>query len=160
MNALIDMLAARTGRERTLLAALVVLGLPALIYVAVLEPAWSARADALRARDEALALNAWVAARAAEAPAPVAGAVQGTQSPIGSTGIEEALIAANLRGDVSDLGLRDDGVIELRFDSVTFTRLADWLSDQSPQWGYGLSTFRIVATDAPGKVSATLVLTP
>ncbi|WP_299693812.1 type II secretion system protein GspM [uncultured Tateyamaria sp.] len=160
MNALVDMLAARTGRERMLLAALVVLGLPALIYVAVLEPAWSARADALRARDEALALNAWVAARAAEAPALTPQVVRTAPAPIGSTGIEETLIAAQLRGDVSDLGLRENGVIELRFDSVTFTRLANWLSEEAPHWGYALGTFRILATDAPGKVSATLVLTP
>jgi general secretion pathway protein M len=81
-------------------------------------------------------------------------------TPIGSSGIEQSLIDAGLRADVADLGVRDSGVIELRFDLVTFTTLANWLSASKPNWGYTISTFRIEATDVSGKVSASLTLTP
>ncbi|MEL6886680.1 MAG: type II secretion system protein GspM [Pseudomonadota bacterium] len=154
---LIDMLAARTGRERMLLAVLVLVALPVLIGGAVLWPLHTGRLQAEQARNDALALHQWVVARAAEAPAVAA---TDAPAPIGSTGVEQTLIAAGLRQDVTDLGVRDGGEIELRFDAVTFVTLANWISAQAPVWGYDLSRFRIAAHETPGKVSATLVLSP
>ena len=80
--------------------------------------------------------------------------------PIGSSAIEESLIAANLRPFVSELGVGDGGVIELRFDLVKFTALADWISANDRTWGYDITSFRFEATDTSGKVSASLALTP
>ncbi|WP_415918926.1 type II secretion system protein GspM [Tateyamaria sp. SN6-1] len=159
MNRFIDLLAARTARERLLLALLVFVGLPALTFVAVIEPVASARAAAAAARDDAVALNAWVVARAQEVPARTSTPAQDV-APIGSTGIETSLRAAGLRPAVTDLTENNAGVISLRFDSVTFTTLAAWVSGQSGGWGYRLSQFRISATDAPGKVAAALTLEP
>ncbi|MEL7091487.1 MAG: type II secretion system protein GspM [Pseudomonadota bacterium] len=159
MTGLIDLLAARSTRERVLLAVMLLVALPAAVYVTVLEPVASARQEALIARDEALALNGWVAERAAEVPAqsPV---TPPRAAPVGATGIEAALRTAGLRPAVTTLTEDNDGQISIRFDSVTFTQLATWLSGQSERWGYALSAFRIEATDAPGKVSASLTLQP
>ena len=55
MNAILDLLAARSARERVLLALMVIVGLPVLIWIAVLEPAATSRANAKQARDDAKA---------------------------------------------------------------------------------------------------------
>lgn len=157
---LIDFLLQRSGRERMLLAVLLAVGLPLLVIFAVLLPLKDRRDAALAANAEAVALNIWVQDRAVEfdqfAAAPDAAAAE----PIGSSAIEESLIAASLRPFVSELGVADGGVIELRFDLVKFTALADWISANSRSWGYDISSFRFEASEESGKVSARLALTP
>lgn len=158
---LIDFLLQRSGRERILLAALFAIGLPLAVVFAVLLPLKDRKDAALAANAEAVALNIWVQDRAAEltqfAESPQAAAAA---EPIGSSAIEESLIAASLRPFVSELGVADGGVIELRFDLVKFTALADWISANSRTWGYDISSFRFEATQESGKVSARLALTP
>lgn len=159
-GALVEFLAARPPRERWLIGALVLVVLPLAVVVGVLLPLRDAHDDALRAEIDARALQTWVVQRVGEklelARAPDAQPVKA----IGSSGIEQSLIDAGLRADVSELGVRDNGVIELRFDLVTFTTLANWLSASKPAWGYSVSSFRIEATDTSGKVSVSLALTP
>lgn len=157
---LIDFLLRRSARERVLLGGLVLIALPLLLVFVVLLPLQDAQANARAANRQATALNVWVQERVTElgtfADAPQAAA----QAPIGSSAIEESLITARLRPFVSELGVRDGGTIELRFDLVTFTDLANWISANNRAWGYDISSFRFEATEVSGKVSATLALTP
>lgn len=156
----IDFLLQCSARERVLLGLLFGIGLPLLVVFAVFLPLNDKKNAAITASQEAVALNIWVQDRVSElgrfAQAPDAVATD----PIGSSAIEESLIAANLRPAVSELGVGDGGVIELRFDLVKFTALADWISANDRTWGYDISSFRFEATDTSGKVSATLALTP
>ena len=159
-GALIEFLSARPPRERWLIGLLVLVVLPIAIVVGLLLPLRDAHDDALRAQADARALQTWVVQRVGEklelARAPDTQPV----TAIGSSGIEQSLIDAGLRSDVAELGARDSGVIELRFDLVTFTTLANWLSASKPTWGYSVTSFRIEATETSGKVSASLALTP
>ncbi|MEP3056368.1 type II secretion system protein GspM [Ascidiaceihabitans sp.] len=158
---MIEFLLKRTHSERRLLAVLGLVVVPLAIAFGVLLPLHDAKKAAKEAEARTAALHIWVATRAVDAAA--LGPVTDTttpKAPIGSSGIEERLIDAGLRPFISDLGVRDEGVIELRFDTVTFTQLANWLSDNETDWGYDLTSFRFEALDAPGKVSASLVLTP
>ncbi|MCA8930418.1 MAG: type II secretion system protein M, partial [Alphaproteobacteria bacterium] len=59
---LIDWLAARTGRERVLMALLAGVLLPAALVLGVLLPMAERRAAAEQALEEARLVNAWVAA--------------------------------------------------------------------------------------------------
>lgn len=157
---MIDFLLQRSGRERLLLAVLFAVGLPLLVIFAVLLPLKDGRENALAANAEAVALNIWVQDRAAELGQIVEGPEETAAAPIGSSAIEESLIAAGLRPFVSELAVADRGVIELRFDQVKFTALADWMSANSRSWGYDISSFRFEALEESGKVSARLALTP
>tara|TARA_R110002124_G_scaffold69241_1_gene186539 strand:+ start:885 stop:1376 length:492 start_codon:yes stop_codon:yes gene_type:complete len=156
----VDFLLQRSARERLLLATLFILGLPLLVIFAVLIPLRDSQTAAVAANREAVALNIWVQDRVTE----LGGFTQAPEAvqtdPIGSSAIEESLIAANLRPFVSELGVGDGGVIELRFDLVKFTALADWISANDRTWGYDITSFRFEATDTSGKVSASLALTP
>ena len=157
---MIEFLLNRSPSERRLLGVLFLLVLPLALVVGVLLPLRDAQDGARTVETQTQALHIWVAQRVVEMNglAPVNDVPDA--APIGSSGIEERLIAAGLRPFISDLGVRDEGVIELRFDVVTFTQLANWLSDNANDWGYALSSFRFETLDAPGKVSASLILTP
>ena len=157
---LLDWLAARSGRERGLIAICLLVALPICLVFTVLLPLSESRAAALDARDDARALEVWVQRRAEGASGLDAVQLDARPEPIGSTGLEAALVDAGLWQDVSDLGVQEGGVIELTFDTVVFTRLADWVSRQSPQWGYDIGSFRIEALDEPGRVSGRFVLRP
>ncbi len=157
---LIDFLLQRSGRERMLLALLFAVGLPLLVIFAVLLPLKDRKDAALAENAEAVALNIWVRDRAAELDQIAQGPEQAATAPIGSSAIEESLIAAGLRPFVSELAVADQGVVELRFDQVKFTALADWMSANSRSWGYDISSFRFETTEESGKVSAGLALTP
>lgn len=161
-NRLIEFLLTRPTRERFLMGLLALVILPLAIVFGVLMPLQDQKRATEQAHGEARALNAWVIARAREARRlPQGGQGQGpSTTPIGSSGIEQSLIAANLRPSVSSIGVRDGGVIELQFDVVTFTQLSNWMSANELVWGYELSAFRFETTNDPGKVSANLTLTP
>lgn len=157
---LLDWLAARSGRERVLIALCLFVALPICLVFTVLLPLSESHAAALDARDEARGLEAWVQNRAELASNVAIAETVIRPDPIGSTGLEAALVDAGLWSDVSDLGVQEGGVIELTFDTVVFTRLADWVSRQAPDWGYDIGSFRIEAQDDPGRVSARFVLRP
>ena len=56
--------------------------------------------------------------------------------------------------------MQADGNVELRFDSVDFVRLANWLSATHPAWGYRIVSFRFEAGEVSGRVAARLILSP
>lgn len=159
-TAFVDFLSSRPPRERWLIGFLVLVMMPLAVVFAMLLPLRDAHDTAKQSQTEAIALQNWVMQRVSEKQERAQAPDTQPSPPIGSSGIEQSLIDAGLRADVSQLGVRDSGVIELRFDLVTFTTLADWLSASKPAWGYTVSSFRIEASDTSGKVSAALVLSP
>ena len=159
-GALVEFLSSRPPRERWLIGVLVLLILPLAVVFGLLLPLREAHTDAQRAQKDAIALQQWVVQRVGEKQELGRAPDTTPSAPIGSSGIEQSLIEAGLRTAVADLSVRDSGVIELRFDLVTFTTLANWLSASKQTWGYTISSFRVEATDTSGKVSAALALTP
>ena len=161
---MIDLLLRLSPRERILLAMMGAVLLPGALWLGVGEPLLARHAAALEARREAEALGLWLVDRAAEqaqiaattpgAPAP------GGADPIGISGLEQSLVAAGLRPQVSELSAQSGGGVRLRFDAVQFTRLANWLSASDPGWGYDIAALRLERTDAPGAVAADLTLAP
>tara|TARA_R110002049_G_scaffold44333_3_gene129864 strand:- start:112509 stop:113000 length:492 start_codon:yes stop_codon:yes gene_type:complete len=160
IDRLVDTLVKRTARERRMLGLTVLVGVPLAVAFGILLPLQTALQAARHDHIDALALQLWVAQRAGEAATLAPASVPESQTPVGSSGLERGLIDVGLRGDVSDLGVGDNGVIELRFDAVGFTALANWVSAAQPSWGYDITRFRFEATEVSGKVSATLTLTP
>ncbi|WP_189371743.1 type II secretion system protein GspM [Tateyamaria omphalii] len=160
MDGVIDWLVARSVRERFLMAVCFLFLVPVCVVFTVLLPLSESRAAALDARDDALALEAWVSDRARQTVGLSDLTEVARPNPIGSTGLEKTLVDANLWQQVSDLGVQEGGLIELTFEKVVFTALANWLSGQSPIWGYDIGSFRIEALDDPGRVSARIVLRP
>lgn len=156
----IDMLLRLAPRERLLLGLLVVIILPVGIVLGLLVPLQDARETALEERTQAVALNLWVQDRVAEVQVLQQSPRRGPQAAVGTSEIEQDLIAAGLRDAIAELSSDSDGIVALRFDDVRFTRLAEWLSGLDPQWGYDISAFRFEATDTPANVAATLTLTP
>lgn len=157
---LVDRLLRLAPRERRLLGLLVIVVLPLGVVLGGLLPLRDARDSALDARTDALALNIWVQERAAEAQTLASLPRTGTFVPIGTSGIEQALIDAGLRAAVTELSSDGDGVVSLRFDDVGFARLADWLSEADPVWGYDIALFRMEAAERSGNVTAALTLMP
>mmetsp|Transcript_23981 Transcript_23981/g.43866 ORF Transcript_23981/g.43866 Transcript_23981/m.43866 type:complete len:164 (-) Transcript_23981:555-1046(-) len=160
MDRILDWLAGRTTRERTLIALCGLVALPLCLVFTVLLPLSEARTEAIVAREAASDLERWVIGRAqsVQALGPVTEA--GSRAAIGSTGLEAALVEADLWPQVSDLAVQEGGVIELTFETVVFTKLADWVSRQAPDWGYDIGSFRLEALEETGRVSARFVLRP
>lgn len=158
---LINWLLSRPARERVLLAILVAVVLPIAVVAGVILPLRDAHAAVQQRLEDVQGLQRWVVERVIEKNEfPQSVAVTQNPESIGSSGIEESLIAASLRDYVSTLSLGDEGVIDLAFDAVTFTTLLNWLSATKSDWGYDISSFRFEATDAPGKIRANMTLTP
>lgn len=160
---LIDLLLQRSRRERQLLAVLVLAVLPLALVFAVLLPLQERRQQAEAALAEALALQAWVQARAAEKAALDAagpGPQQAAGAPLGLSGLEQGLEAAGLRPALSELGTGARGAVVLRFEAADFRRLTAWLSAAHPAWGYRFRSFRFEALETPGQVAAWITLEP
>ena len=157
---LINLLLSLSPRERGLLGLAVFVVLPLAVVFGLLLPLRDGHRAAVSAQSDALALQDWVLERIAEKSQLAQTPMQAVGDPIGSAGIEQSLIAVQLRRDVSALGAQADGAIELRFDKVNFLPLANWLSASHPGWGYAIDSFRFEAPDQPGKVAAALLLTP
>lgn len=160
IDRLLDMLLKLSPRERGLLGLMAGVAVPLGIGFAVLMPLQQARTAAEAARADALALQSWVADRSAEAQDLTRQEPEIQTKPIGLSGIEEGLIAANLRSDLRSIGTESGGVIALRFDNVDFVRLATWLSSAHPEWGYELQTLRLEEVGSPSRVQARIELRP
>ena len=168
---LIDALLRLSPRERRLLA-LAALLLPLGLAIALLLPLHERRQSAVTAHAEAEAMSLWLQGQIREKQALTRGNTPGQMTstsplsqpvpaPIGTSGLEQGLIAARLRPALSALSAETGGLIELRFDSVEFTALADWLSAAHPGWGYRIDRFRLEPQEqAPGRVAAWITLTP
>lgn len=157
---MIGLLLRRSPRERGLLALLFGLALPAALVFGLLLPLAERRAAAAAALQQDRALHAWVTARVAEKRALQAGGQTGPRTPVGLSGLEQSLIAANLRAAVRTLANRPGGGVELGFDAVPFAALIDWLSASDPGWGYDIAELRLLRGAEPGLVAADLRLEP
>ncbi|MGC1497767.1 MAG: type II secretion system protein GspM [Sulfitobacter sp.] len=156
----IDMLVQRSPRERVLLGILIFVFLPVVVFFALLLPLRDAQGIAKHQQQDAIALHRWVNERVFEKNTMAQAPKNALVDPIGSSAIEQSLIDAGLRDAISDLSASEDGTIDLRFDLVRFTTLANWISANSRTWGYAMTNFRFEATQTDGKVSATLTLSP
>jgi len=162
IDRLIDRLLQLTRRERWLLALMVVIILPSLVWLLGLAPLNERRIAAERARQDSHLMALWVLDRAAEQAqlkAATPGAVA-AMPPIGISGLEQSLVLAGLRQRVRELAGDGDGGIGLRFDSVVFTELMVWLSQNDPSWGYDIIGFRLQRGPETGTVAAELTLQP
>lgn len=157
---LIDMLLRLSPRERRLLGLACGLVLPLAVVFGLLLPLHDSHARARAARDDARALQLWVAESAREKTRLARHAAPPVGPPIGSAGIEQSLIAANLRSAVSTLGAQADGSVDLRFEAVNFRRLADWLSATHPGWGYDIRSYVFEPGPRPGTAALQLILVP
>ncbi|MFT5796432.1 MAG: general secretion pathway protein M [Candidatus Azotimanducaceae bacterium] len=158
---LITWLLSRPARERVMLAVLIAIVLPIAIVVGVALPLRDAHSVAQHRLKEMEELQHWVVERVIEkSEIPQASAMVNVAEPIGSSGLEKSLIDANLRTFVTTLSMRDDGIIDLAFDAVTFTTLSNWLSATKNNWGYDVTSFRFEAGAASGKIKANMTLTP
>jgi general secretion pathway protein M len=157
---LIDLLLRLSARERRLLALLALLALPAVLWLGLITPLQEARSRAFGQAAETRALGLWLVQRAGDQARLTRPESARRAPPIGISGLEQSLVAAGLRGQVSRLGGTGDGRIELGFDAVEFDALAGWLSRSEPTWGYEIAALRLQRGAAPGQVAAELVLQP
>ena len=161
MTSLIDALVALSRRERRLIGLLLGIGLPVLLFAA-LEPLVAQRSTAARSLATAEDLSRWIGTQARRYPAP-AGPVDTPSAPRpapGMAGLEQSLVAAGLRDQVTNLSNRRENAVELRFDSVGFAAVMRWLSDVETTAGYQPASFTLEALETPGLIAATLVLEP
>lgn len=162
----IDWLLGRAPRERVLLALLGALILPAAVAFAWLEPLAARRQAAEAALGEAQALNAWVRDRQGEMAGLVqaapggSGDAAGSGGPVGASALEQSLVAARLRDQLTALETGGDGGVVLRFETVEFARLMGWIDDEAAGWGYDIATLRLEQSPRAGLVTARLVLVP
>lgn len=159
MARLIDLLLSLNSRERGLLALLAVTAVLGLVFGGLL-PLYEQRQSAEIAQHEARALEAWVVDRIAEKSTLTEGTSTIYPNPIGLSSIEQGLISAQLRPQLSALTRQDDNGLTLRFDQVDFLRLASWLSAVHPAWGYHFKNFRLEALEQPGQIAAWIELSP
>ncbi|KMW59438.1 General secretion pathway protein M [Candidatus Rhodobacter oscarellae] len=151
-------LAQLSGRERALLGLMALVALPlAVVFLAVL-PMTEARDAARQQAREATALRDWVAGQVRQMPlsaeaASATNAEANTSEVIGLAAIEEGLIGAGLRDQITQLADRSDGGVDIALEDALFDELSRWLSDAEPRWGYRLHAFRIEAA-SPGLVRA------
>lgn len=159
MARMIEFLLPLNARERGLLAALALTSILGLIFGGLL-PLYDRRQAAQTARLEAEALETWVIGRVAEKSTLTKGIPTTPQSPIGLSSIEQGLISARLRPQLSELARQSGSGLTLRFDQVDFLRLAGWLSAAHPAWGYHFKSFRFEALEQPGQIAAWIALSP
>jgi general secretion pathway protein M len=163
-NRLADLLADRSPRERGLLTLLIAVAIPAAVVGLGLVPLSERRIAAETALAEAVALNGWVAARAAEAvalvPSVEGAAAAGPGAAIGVGALEEGLVTAGLRRSVTRLQTGGDGTIALEFDAVDFIGLMHWLDSPAGPPEAQIDSLQILAAEAPGRVAVRLGLKP
>lgn len=157
---LIDILLRLAPRERALLALLCCFVLPLALCFGVLLPLAEARNNAQAELDEARALTLWVQERAADQTLLLRTDNGGPRDKIGLSGVEQSLISAGLRDQLSEVSNRAGDAIELRFDAVAFEDLAGWLLASDPVWGYDIVGLQLERSETPGIVFSSLTLVP
>lgn len=156
-------LAARSARERGLLAALFVVAVPLGFVSTVALPMIQAREAARASLALAAQTRLWYGERQSEiaalphaqsAVAPV------SRAPIGLAAIESRLTDAGLRDLVVTLADAPEGGVSLVLAGAEFTLLIEWITGVEADAGYALSAMRLTATDKAGFVNADLRLGP
>lgn len=157
---LVYALARLAPRERWLLGLLGAVFVPVAVVFLGLMPLLDARNAAQNAASEAEALLDWVVDQVRGLPADGAATISQseTQAPIGISAIEQSLVQAGLRDQVTDLTNRDEGGVDLALEGVEFEVLTGWLAGVSPDWGYQIAEFRIERGAESGLVRATFEL--
>jgi len=159
MARLIDLLLSLNSRERGLLALLAITAILGLIFGGLL-PLYEQRQSAKMAQREARALETWVVNRIAEKSTLIRGIPDPPKNPIGLSRIEQGLISARLRPQLSALTRKEGDELTLRFDQVDFLRFVSWLSATHPGWGYQFKSFRFEALEHSGEITAWITLRP
>ncbi|MEP2785126.1 MAG: type II secretion system protein GspM [Pseudoruegeria sp.] len=159
---MIGVLAGLNPRERVLLALLGGVVLPLAILFGLLLPLQEQRTAARAALQDASALQLWVQEQARRAPAPSQSdsPLDAPSGAIGTSGIEQALLQANLRENVTRLSNQSNGIVTLSFESIAFDVLTDWLSAMRPIWGYDVQAILLERGVEAGLVQADLTLVP
>ena len=155
-----DRLLQLSARERRGLGLMVLVLIPALLWLWLISPLLERRAALTRQLHEAQALQIWVADRAADQLQLGQAQSSQPQPPIGLSGLEQSLVQAQLRAQVTRLAAQTEGGIELGFERVEFTVLASWLSQMDPGWGYDIASLELQRHADPGWVAAKLTLAP
>lgn len=154
-------LAGLSGRERLLLGLMAGVVLPVGLVLGLLVPLHDSLAAARAEAGAAIDLRAWVHRRIADLPPGAASApVPAAVAPVGIAGLEQTLVQAGLRPRVTRLANRPGGGIDLTLEAAAFTAFAAWLEATEAGAGYGVTSLRIEALEAPGTIRATLVLEP
>lgn len=157
---MIDFLLRLNSRERALLAVLCCVVLPLALWLGVLVPLSDARNNARTELQEARALTLWVQERAADQTLLLRTDAGAPRDKIGLSGVEQSLISAGLRDQLSEVSNRAGDAIELRFDAVEFEDLSLWLLASDPAWGYDIVALQVERSDTPGIVFSSLTLVP
>ena len=157
------LLAGLSARERILVVSAIVLGVVALLFIAVVDPLATARnASAGRLADRHELLE-WLTARAVEARAlrDVFGGdrVGSTTGATGIAEIEASLGAHGLRPSLVRLAPRSDGRFDARFEDVSYTAFIAWLAESSRRPGVTVTRGVIEATGRPDRVDVEFTAT-
>lgn len=153
-----DALLSLSRRELRLIGVLAGAVVPLAVIFLLLAPMVQSQREAARELESRRAQLEWIETQARLHP-PVPER-EGAPAPSGGglSGLEESLVSAGLRRQVSALTNRRDGAVELRFDEVAYGALMPWLAQLARDVGYAPATFTIEAAPTPGMVSAMLVL--
>ena len=152
-----------TPRERWLLAIVFGLVIPLAIVFLWLLPLAKSKTAASTQAVVAHILHQWVLDRGVEYTALARLGDETTITntvPVGISGVEESLKRANLRQFATQLTGRDAGGVEMHFEDVAFSELANWLSIAERNWGYTISRYRFERTAETGFVAAEFLLHP
>lgn len=155
--------AQRPARERLLLAVFLGVVVPVAFVFLLALPLLEQRDAARSALADAQANRAWYVLRQAEIAAlPQNGEapVVATRAAVGLGGIEESLIAANLRASVSLLANVQGDDVSLTINAVRFEALMGWIDTVEADAGYHLSALRLEQGGGDGLVTAELRLEP
>lgn len=157
--ALTSFLSGRSPRERGLLLALVLVGLPLAFGALVALPLIEARAAARAELSETEAQRAWYAARQAEIAVLPEGVVAlvARVAPAGLGQVEAALVEAGLRDGLERLAATPTGGAELVLSDVPFAVVMPWIDGIGQALGLRVVTVSLVSA-APGRVDVRLGL--
>jgi general secretion pathway protein M len=148
---------AREPRERLVLAGGAALAGVALLYVLLIDPAFSAIARLQRSLPNARAQSAQLEALLTEVRAlksrPAVAAASGADAP---AAIEQSLAAAGLKaGRVVPLA---NGALQLTFVNVPYAAWSVWLASAERELGMHAVSVTVKTTAAPGNADVELAL--
>ncbi len=147
-------------REKWLVGGLVAVALPLAIGFLGLAPLYVEQARAAQSERAAHDLHSWVLMRDAEAEQMLATAPVDiiAYAPMGLSGLEQSLVEADLRDELTVLTASPEGGVTMAFEAVDFVELTGWLDAMALRWGYEVTRFSIGQTDAAGIAAASFEL--
>ena len=153
-------LAQLSGRERMLVAALFLIVVPVAAVFLGIMPLMEARDKAQNKTRENQILLDWVSDQVRQMPVG-AGTEEKAQdlgsNAIGLSGVEQSLVDAGLRDQVSQLSDKGDGGIDLVLENAPFELVGQWVDNVAPIWGYEIAAFQFDLVE-PGLIRASFEL--